>query len=83
VSPDERARVCQVARILDALAVGMHLDHGCARAGALQALAEVLLYGPQSGCSVCGAPLPPPARTGRPRKRCIRHGRRKLAQSPG
>jgi hypothetical protein len=26
---------------------------------------------PVGGCSLCDAPLPPPARTGRPRSRCL------------
>src|SRR5262245_61958650 len=77
VTPDERATICRVAAVLDWLAVEARL-HGRYRPGALQALARRLRYGPEVGCTVCGDPLPPPARTGRPRKRCTRHGHRKL-----
>lgn len=67
MTPEERALVCQVARILDAFAT----EPDQPRAGALQALARVLLDGdPQPGCA-CGRPLPPrrPG-AGRPRTRC-------------
>jgi hypothetical protein len=37
-----------------------------------QQIADALLEEPVGGCSLCGAPLPTPARTGRPRSRCTR-----------
>ena len=83
MTPAERATQCQIARVLDGLAVEAHV-YGWERAGALEALAQLLRFGPETGCVVCGSPLPSPARTGRPRKRCDQHSRhgRKLSANP-
>jgi hypothetical protein len=69
MSPDERRLVQRVATVL----TGLARETGQPRGVVLRQLADLLTYGPQTGCSACGEPLPPPARTGRPRKRCVRH----------
>lgn len=65
------AKVGDVVRILRVLSGELARDrHPLAHVP--QQLASALLDEPVEGCQLCGGELPPPARTGRPRVRCLR-----------